>query len=231
MQSERIRVKVLARLGVRSETAFIPLSTGGLGAIDAAFAHLQVAGIKGDYLEFGVFRGYSLHHAQQSASRSGLTSMRFFGFDSFEGLPDVIGNDRKAAVFVSGDYRCTLDEVERNLTDHGFDWERAVLVKGFFDQSLTNELKHIHSMKRAAVVMVDCDLYQSTVPVLKFLSGLLQDGTVLLFDDWRCFPREDQGEPRAFREFLAAHPEWEAEPFGEFPPYGQSFVMRRRADG
>ena len=85
-------------------------------------------------------------------------------------------------------------------------------------------------MEKAALVMIDCDLYQSTVPVLGFLADLLQDGTVVLFDDWFCFGEsEDNGEPRAFREFLAEHPEWSAEPFVRFPAYGQGFVMRNLA--
>lgn len=229
MRSERVRLKLLSSLGLRDESAFYPLSVGGLQAIDAALEYVTAAGVPGDYFEFGVYRGYSFWYAEQSSRVFADSRMRFFGFDSFEGLPVVSGEDRKAGIFVSGDYRCTLEDVQGNLTEHGIDWERSHLIKGFFDQSLTPETRAEHSMSSAAVVMIDCDLYQSTVPVLEFIAGMIQDNTVFLFDDWRCFPREDQGEPRAFREFLASHSHWRAEPFMEFGTYGQAFIMHSSA--
>lgn len=229
MRSEKLRLKVLARLGIRDETAFFPLSNGGPHAIDAALTYLAAAGTRGDYHEFGLFRGYTFWHAQHAADKAGLTSMRFYGFDSFAGLPEVSGNDRKAGLFISGDYRCSRPDVERLVSEHGFDWERATLVEGYFDQSLTTELKRRYAMGPVALAMIDCDLYQSTVPVLSFLAGLLQDGTILLFDDWYCFGETgESGEPRAFREFLADHPEWRADELMRFPRYGQAFVMRGR---
>ena len=56
--------------------------------------------------------------------------------------------------------------------------------------------------------MVDCDLYQSTVPVLAFLADLLQDGTVVLFDDWYCFREADDqaAAPRFPRKLSVGSP-------------------------
>lgn len=229
MRSERIRTGLLDRLGIRSRSGFFPLSRGGLVAIDKACEQLAADGPGGDYYEFGLYRGYTLWYAQRAARQAALHSMRFFGFDSFAGLPEVRGEDRKAGIFVSGDYGCERSEVERLLTENGFDWSSAELIEGFFDQSLTPEVKQRHSMAPAALVMIDCDLYQSTVPVLTFLEDLIQDGTVILFDDWYCFDgAPNRGEPRAFAEFLDAHPGWSAEWFLDFPTYGRGFVMRRR---
>ena len=49
---------------------------------------------------------------------------------------------------------------------------------------------------------IHCDLYESAVPVLKFLEPLLQEGSVLYLDDYfvgyRGSPR--QGVARAFHE-------------------------------
>jgi O-methyltransferase len=233
MRSQRIRLRLLSLLGIRDESAFFPLSDGGsVAAIEGSLAELLSAQVIGDYFEFGLYRGYSFWSAQRAAKGIGHSSMRFFGFDSFEGLPEVEGNDRKAGIFVSGDYRCSRPELERLLSEHGFDWDCAVLVDGFFDQSLTPEIKQRHAMSSAALVMIDCDLYQSTVPVLRFIADLIQEGTILLFDDWYCFAEaDDRGEPRAFREFLAGHPDWTADRRQRFSRYGQAFVMRRCVEG
>ena len=57
--------------------------------------------------------------------------------------------------------------------------------------------------RKAAVIYVDCDLYESTVPVLKFIKPFLQRGTIIVFDDWNCFHGDpDRGERRAFKEFM-----------------------------
>src|SRR5438094_462652 len=44
-----------------------------------------------DYLEFGIFRGFNLWYAQAVAPTLGIGDMRFFGFDSFFGIPPVQG--------------------------------------------------------------------------------------------------------------------------------------------
>ena len=169
MQSERVRLFLLDKLGVRDESDFYPLSNGGSQAIDVALERLRVSGVTGDYFEFGLFRGYTFWYAQKAADEAGFTTMRSFGFDSFEGLPEVEGPDRKAAIFVSGDYRCSEDYVKTQLSERGFDWSRSALIPGYFDVSLTPDIKNELTMGTAALVMVDCDLYQSTVPVLSFL--------------------------------------------------------------
>lgn len=228
MRSERIRLKVLGILGIRPESGFFTLSPGGVGAIESALDELAATGLTGDYYEFGVYRGYTLWHAQRVASRLGLHAMRFFGFDSFDGLPEVRGADREAGVFIAGDYRCGRQEVEDELTRQGFDWTKGFLVEGYFDSVLTPETRDRLGMGPAGLVMVDCDLYQSTVPALEFMAELLQDGTIVLFDDWDSFGgSEKYGARRAFAEFLAAHPQWSAEQRMPFFPYGQAFAMRR----
>jgi hypothetical protein len=84
-------------------------------------------------------------------------------------------------------------------------------------------------MRPAEVVVIDCDLYVSTVPVLRFIKDRLQPGTVVLFDDWNGWSFSDEmGERRAFHEFLAENPEWTAEPlFDRRHEGGAAFTMRR----
>ena len=50
----------------------------------------------GDYLEFGVFRGGTFAPAYHFASRRALPHMRFYAFDSFQGLPPSEGVDVEA---------------------------------------------------------------------------------------------------------------------------------------
>jgi O-methyltransferase len=121
-----------------------------------------------------------------------------------------------------------LQRVHEKLTEHGVDWSRTILVPGYFNDTLTPDLKSTHQLRPAAVALIDCDLYSSATTVLTFLADLLLDGTILNFDDWNAFDRDDtRGERRALREFLGGHPEWKAVPLFSYGNFGQVFSMQR----
>jgi hypothetical protein len=227
LSNEKLRIAVLDRLGLRPRSGFISVSAGGADAIGRALKRLKAEAVFGDYYEFGLYRGYTFWSAQRLALAVGFEGMRYFGFDSFQGLPNTSSKDHDNHMFFPGDYRASQNEVVGYLSDHGLDWSRATLIPGFFDSSLTSEVKRQHAMGPAALVMVDCDLYQSTVPVLSFVRDLIQNGTIILFDDWFCYGgSEDEGEPRALSEFLGGNPEWRAEHVFDYPRFGRAFAMR-----
>lgn len=196
-------------------------------AIYECFEALAGTGTRGDYYEFGLWQGYSFCVAQAAASSGGGTEPQFFGFDSFMGLPPLTGPDAESREFKAGDYAGSFDEVVSNLNDFGVNWERTHLIKGWFDD-LSETAAHLTTkMGPAALVLVDCDLYESTVPVLRFVRDRLQPGTVVMFDDWNCFDRsDDKGQRRAFREFLDENPSWNAVPLLSFGWHGQAFTMQ-----
>lgn len=211
------------------DRSFDSLSVGAPGAITTVFEQLKAAnGVPaGDYYEFGLFRGYTLHHAEQTARRLQLDAMRFHGFDSFKGLPAVEGIDQTRQFF-EGQFACSKPGVIANLRAHGTNLSRVTLTEGYFCDSLTTELKQQTDFKPAAVVFVDCDLYSSTCDVLAWIDTRLQDGTILCFDDWFAFEgSQDKGQQKAFAEFLAKHPEWTAEHLFDFEPDGRVFRLTR----
>jgi len=198
-------------------------------ALYRSLCRIAAQGPAGDYYEFGLYRGYTFWYAQQAANLLRLGNMRFFGFDSFQGLPRPDGIDASTDEFHQGDYRCDRAQVAASLRRYGFDWSRAELIEGFFDASLRPVLVQQYSMRPVAVALIDCDLYRSTVPVLRFLSPQLQDGSILLFDDWNCFGASDaHGQRRALREFLESSGAWDVEPYLQFGWHGQGFVLHSR---
>jgi hypothetical protein len=78
-------------------------------------------------------------------------------------------------------------------------------VKGFYDKSLTAELqkRFLENEAKAVLINVDCDLYESAVPVFNFIEPLLQDGTVIYMDDLFVGNKGNPGRgvARAFLEF------------------------------
>lgn len=202
---------------------FVTLSPSILPGLIRCLRAAKVANLKGGYYEFGLYRGYTLWFAQRAADKVGLEDMRFHGFDSFEGLPEVLGIDASTGEFETGDYACSRADVNRFLDTWGFDWSRSDLTAGLFaelDPSARPD-------EPASVVLIDCDLYASAVPVLAYLAPRLQDGSILLFDDWNCFGGSAElGEQRAFSEFMAVHPEWRAEILFDVDWHGRAIQLR-----
>lgn len=185
--------------------------------------------LEGDYLEFGVWQGRTFAAAYYFAARYGLDSMRFYAFDSFQGLPKVAAEDSNgSAEFQSGDYQWNRRDFETNLDRWRVPRNRVEIVPGWFSDTLNAKLTESLPLQKAAIVWVDCDLYESTVPVLEFLERYVQDGTVLIFDDWFCFRADPKrGEQKAFAQWLGHNPELRATPFHHFGWHGASFILGR----
>ena len=194
--------KVAARVVYRLE-GFKSANTVVLGAIDRAFEYVRANGIAGDYLEFGVFKGASLLHAQRVADRLGLGRMRFIGFDSFQGLPSE--PEQRTEIYYEGQYSCGEKQVRVWLSRHGADWQRLSLVPGFYDDTLTSKTKHDVGVTKCAVAMVDCDIYSSTKAALTWLDDVIGPGSIVILDDWYAYGDDERswldGQKRAMKEY------------------------------
>jgi O-methyltransferase len=135
-----------------------------------------------DYLEFGVFRGESLRLWCRLNQNVGS---RFYGFDSFEGLPEDWNAEKPA-----GTFRTDIPAI---------DDERCQLVKGLFQTSLYPFLDRFRPTGRL-VVHIDCDLYSSALFCLAALNSWLVPGSIVIFDEFYDL----ENEFGAFRDWSRA---------------------------
>ena len=138
---------------------------------------------QGLMLECGVGDGASLRFL------AGRIARPFHGFDSFEGLPEHWSGtfERKGKFGLGG----ALPPVPANVTLH----------KGWFEETLPRFLAGAGE-ERVAFLHVDCDIYSSTVTVLKHLRPRLAPGSVVVFDEYFNYPNWQRHEWRAFQEFV-----------------------------
>jgi hypothetical protein len=156
-----------------------------------------LAAPEGLFMEFGVWTGAWLRQIAQ------IREVPFYGFDSFEGLPEPWSTHKAGQFDVGGE----LPDMPENVT----------LVKGWFDESLPTFLKQ--HRETIAFLHIDCDLYTSTKTVLNLLAPRLVPGTQLVLDDFMFAPGWQREEHRAFFEFVAEH-KWHFEYTGyssDFP--------------
>tara|TARA_B110000046_G_C12858816_1_gene340922 strand:- start:299 stop:808 length:510 start_codon:yes stop_codon:yes gene_type:complete len=153
-----------------------------------------------------------------------LFNWHYIGFDSFEGLPAISRRDNQQ-IWEKGKLKTEEDDFIDIVINSGMPRERLQTVKGFYDQTLTDQLADDLGPAKAAVIYIDCDLYASTIPILKFIRPFLQPGTIIVFDDWNCFIGDpEKGERKAWAEFLEANPNYKFEPFVSTNE-AQSFVF------
>ena len=168
--------------------------------------------ICGDYYEFGVFRGrsFSLVYNRMEAALPAkyFETMRFVAFDSFAGLPET--HDPAApAHYHKGAYAAPQDKFERRMRHAGIEDSQLVVIPGFFDVSLFSpETQCRLEGSKVALCYIDCDIYESAVPILDFIAPRLQQGSLLVIDDWNRHRSSDRfGLRRAVREWLQKNPQ------------------------
>ena len=136
-------------------------------------------------LEFGVADGSSFEFWA-----SANPNVNFYGFDSFEGLPEnwKPGFDR-------GRFRQSMLPVLPNNVN---------LVKGWFSDSLPIFIANLrHPQDGISFIHIDCDLYSSTKTVLNYLREYICPGTIIAFDEYFNYPGWLQHEHKAFEEFIS----------------------------
>lgn len=188
--------------------------------------------INGDILEFGTFRGYSARIIAELMIEYELTGNLYL-FDSFQGLPVISpSTDGKSyEVAARGSWFHGAMAVEKSLPEHIrsvlgeiLTSNRVHIFEGYFEETLSKGLP----TKRAALVHVDCDLYESTRTVLDTLlkQEVLQDGTVICFDDYNCNRASpNMGERRAAVDSFSMSSRYTLTPWFSYGWHGQAMFV------
>lgn len=163
----------------------------------------------GSYIEFGVFTGSSFNFAmkvnKQIDKIFGDTKCNFVGFDSFKGFGDVNLQDQHPR-FNDKTFSINLKKVLKNIKKNSKGQE-CKIVQGFFHKSLVKNKPIDYKIEKARVVMIDCDMKEPTLLALNFLKNVLQEGTIILFDDYIFYKgSQKKGEYAAFEDFKKNNP-------------------------
>jgi len=139
------------------------------------------------YLEFGVYKGNSFNWWLRHCDHP---KCKFYGFDTFEGLPENWGN-----TYNKGDMLADVPDIHD---------PRGNFVKGLFQHSLPDFLLTFHQeLKKETrkIIHLDADLFSSTLFVLTSMAPFLKKGDILMFDEFNV----PNHESYAFRIFCDAY--------------------------
>ena len=132
----------------------------------------QLASGKLTYLEFGVWNGESIKYIANLVSNE---NAQFFGFDSFEGLPekwDTMSGTMKKGMW-------SADGILPETND-----KRIKFVRGWFQNTVQKFISSIeHDSDSSLVVHYDADLYSSTLLCLMKVDTLKKK-YLAIFDEF-----------------------------------------------
>jgi len=134
-----------------------------------------------NYIEFGVADGHSFRWFLQQNTNS---ASRFYGFDTFTGLPEDFGTYKKGTFNTNN----KIPEIADS---------RIKFYQGLFQQTVPGFLPELNNNK-TNVVMMDADLYSATLYTLTTMAPFFKKGDIIFFDEFAVPTHEF----KAFHDFM-----------------------------
>lgn len=160
--------------------------------------YVREAGIPGDFMECGVWRGGSCIFMAGYLKVHGMTGRQVVVADSFDGLPppshdlDLKARDLSKSKFP--ELAVSLATVRDNFQLYGLLSDRVTFLEGWFRDTLPKA-----PSGKLALLRLDGDLYESTMDALTNLYDRVSPGGVVVIDDFGGIPRCKQ----AVEDFFA----------------------------
>ena len=129
------------------------------------------------FYEFGVWKGVSFEYILKSIKKG-------FGFDTFTGLPENWYNEKIGAYSNNG--------VIPKMKGGKF-------IEGSFEVSLPKYF--LKKRPLASIINFDADLYSSTLCALENCKKIIDDRTILIFDEFLMSDKWEEDEFKALNEF------------------------------
>ena len=172
-------------------------------AIKKVFYLSTIEQTKGDYYEFGVYKGSSFTHAIRCAKSNqkfdnNFSNMNFYGFDSFSGFGDL-DDSEKHSFYTDINFQTDYDKVYKKIKKI-IKPSRFNLVDGFFEETLVKKKKS----DLARIVFIDSDTFSSANLALNYILPIIQKGTIIIIDDYFSYKgSKEKGVCGAFQKFVS----------------------------
>jgi O-methyltransferase len=179
-----------------------------LWAVLSAVRYANRAGIEGDIVECGVWRGGNMMLAKRAAAKPRC----YFLYDTYAGMSEPtaadVDNAGGSALARFENYLkpthsewayASIEEVRGNFEKHKLLDDSVRFIKGKVEETLKDES---NLPKQIAILRLDTDWYESTLAELQTLYPRLVPGGILIVDDYGHW----QGARKAFDEYFKDQP-------------------------
>jgi hypothetical protein len=179
--------------------------TASAGRFTKFATHLDLyrraAGLAGQIIECGVFKGVSLSRFVKFRSMFGhVQAKRITAFDTFGPFPDAqFAEDKgKRQQFIdeAGDTSITVERFTELIEANGLN-ENIELVAGNILETAADYV-FAHPQLKISLLHVDVDLYEATQAALEAFYPAVVRGGIIILDDYGAFP----GANKAIDEYF-----------------------------
>ena len=175
-------------------------------ALYKSVEYLIKAGIPGDFIECGVWKGGSTMLIARTLLDLKVSDRKIYLYDTFEGMTQpkdcdyrIENNERAKDLLQQEQVKCyaSLAEVEENMASTKYPRENLCFVKGKVEETIPKT-----TPSKIALLRLDTDWYESTKHELEHLFPLLSKNGVLIIDDYGYWA----GSKKAVDEYFSNNP-------------------------
>jgi hypothetical protein len=197
------------------EICHLLAQTGGsIAQLSRAVTYIVEAGVDGDFVECGVYKGASIVCMIRTLQALGIADRRFWLYDTFEGMPKPDTIDRHYAQTHEEDgglkswHRnkfsdergsnwcyCPIGEVQTTVFRTKYPRDKLTFVKGLVENTIPRQ-----APDQIALLRLDTDFYSSTRHELIHLYPRLAKGGVLIVDDYGAYQGSRLASDEYFRD-------------------------------
>jgi O-methyltransferase len=145
------------------------------------------AGVPGDFVETGVWRGGASIMMRAVLAAYGVRDRRVWLADSFRGLPppdtQTYPQDAGDMLHSYDDLAISLETVRKNFETYDLLDEQVAFLPGWFRDTLPQA-----PIDRIALLRLDGDMYESTIVALRALYPKVSPGGYVIVDDYGAIP-------------------------------------------
>ncbi|MBE3092280.1 MAG: class I SAM-dependent methyltransferase [Actinobacteria bacterium] len=189
---------------------FTSTSIEKMFALYKAVEYIVNSGIKGDFVECGVWQGGSQMIVAYTLLKMDVSDRKIYLYDTFTGMAEPTSKDRsffKSSEQIrkvwqkhqKNEYNIwclsMLDEVKNNMFSTGYPKDNIIFVNGMVEDTIPKIIP-----KKISLLRLDTDWYKSTYHELTHLYPLLSKGGVLLIDDYGCWMGQKDAVDQYFKE-------------------------------
>jgi O-methyltransferase len=184
---------------IRAVAPYTMTSHERIHALVSAVRYIVSNGIRGDFVECGVWKGGSIMAMALTLLELQDGERALYLFDTFSGMTepglqdvDYLGRNAQQ-IFEAVRCDASQEEVEAAVFSTGYDRSRIHFVKGPVEETVP-----ARAPESIALLRLDTDWYQSTRHELRHLFPRLASGGVIIVDDYGHW----QGARQAVDEYL-----------------------------
>lgn len=154
-----------------------------LDNVQSCLEQVLAAGVPGDVIETGVWRGGVPIFMRALLAAHGVTDRIVWLADSFAGLPpptpDKYPEDKGDIFYLIDELRVSLDQVRSHFERYGLLDDQVRFLPGWFRDTLPKA-----PIEALAVLRLDGDMYESTMDALTHLYPKVSEGGFVIVDDY-----------------------------------------------